>query len=222
MVSKRAIHNLASTLLQAGFLNEREKEILQLRIGLNGEPPYTLQAIGQKYNISRERVRQIGTAIIRKTKIHMPEAKAIARKIFSKAWEPKYFEKERKMVYRRAGIKRKKTMMRNRAKRLAEDIESYAVTREGKDNINCNFKYLRIRYRKNKSLFDQDVVDNVKQLRKRWSDVKKTRRTTIAPVQESTQQMIMQQDIKHQEIPPETVIRQDLPSEENQPPTTIV
>lgn len=40
-------------------LKEREKEILELRFGLNGEGPLTLEGIGTRFGITRERVRQI-------------------------------------------------------------------------------------------------------------------------------------------------------------------
>jgi RNA polymerase sigma factor (sigma-70 family) len=40
-------------------LDERERCILQWRFGLDGEPPMTLRAIGQRMGISRERVRQL-------------------------------------------------------------------------------------------------------------------------------------------------------------------
>lgn len=40
-------------------LPPREKQILQLRFGLNDDHPYTLEEIGQQFGISRERVRQL-------------------------------------------------------------------------------------------------------------------------------------------------------------------
>jgi DNA-directed RNA polymerase delta subunit len=47
-------------------LKEREKEILVLRFGLDGNPNTTLQFIGNKYDVTRERVRQIVNHIIKK------------------------------------------------------------------------------------------------------------------------------------------------------------
>ena len=41
------------------MLKEREKKILELRFGLNGEGPLTLEGIGTRFGITRERVRQI-------------------------------------------------------------------------------------------------------------------------------------------------------------------
>tara|TARA_B100001029_G_scaffold36930_1_gene28269 strand:+ start:1188 stop:2417 length:1230 start_codon:yes stop_codon:yes gene_type:complete len=40
-------------------LDEREKKILQMRFGLNGERPLTLEEVGQRIGLTRERVRQI-------------------------------------------------------------------------------------------------------------------------------------------------------------------
>lgn len=41
------------------ILTPKEKNILKLRYGLNGEEPLTLEAIGSRYNLTRERIRQI-------------------------------------------------------------------------------------------------------------------------------------------------------------------
>ena len=40
-------------------LNEREKEIITLYFGLGGTETHTLEEIGEKLNLTRERVRQI-------------------------------------------------------------------------------------------------------------------------------------------------------------------
>jgi RNA polymerase primary sigma factor len=51
-------------------LNENEREILSLRFGLNDREPQTLDTIGQKFGVTRERIRQIeakSLAKLRKT-----------------------------------------------------------------------------------------------------------------------------------------------------------
>ncbi len=40
-------------------LDYRERRVLELRYGLGGEPPRTLQEIGRAFNLTRERIRQI-------------------------------------------------------------------------------------------------------------------------------------------------------------------
>lgn len=47
-------------------LTEREKDILRLRYGLDDEIPRTLDEIGERFQVTRERVRQIETKVVRK------------------------------------------------------------------------------------------------------------------------------------------------------------
>jgi RNA polymerase primary sigma factor len=47
-------------------LNPREREILELRYGLGEEDPLTLEEIGKRYRVTRERIRQIETGALRK------------------------------------------------------------------------------------------------------------------------------------------------------------
>lgn len=42
-----------------GSLVARERDVLVLLFGLNGFAPHSLEEIGEKYNLTRERVRQI-------------------------------------------------------------------------------------------------------------------------------------------------------------------
>jgi len=42
-----------------GSLSEHEREILRLRFGLDDEEPQTLEAIGRRFGVTRERIRQI-------------------------------------------------------------------------------------------------------------------------------------------------------------------
>jgi RNA polymerase primary sigma factor len=41
------------------FLSARERRVLELRYGLNGERPCTLDEVGRAFNVTRERIRQI-------------------------------------------------------------------------------------------------------------------------------------------------------------------
>jgi RNA polymerase primary sigma factor len=42
-----------------GTLPERQRRVLELRYGLDGEPPQTLDEVGRVFNVTRERIRQI-------------------------------------------------------------------------------------------------------------------------------------------------------------------
>lgn len=47
-------------------LSEREKRVIELRFGLNGEKPCTLEEVGEKFGVTRERIRQIESKALRK------------------------------------------------------------------------------------------------------------------------------------------------------------
>lgn len=47
-------------------LTQRERGVLELRYGLNGDPPQTLSEVGEVFQLHRERVRQIEAKAIRK------------------------------------------------------------------------------------------------------------------------------------------------------------
>ena len=47
-------------------LEDREAEIIELRFGLDGNPPLTLEEVGERFDITRERVRQIQNIAIHK------------------------------------------------------------------------------------------------------------------------------------------------------------
>ena len=47
-------------------LTEREKEVLRLRFGLEDGHPYTLEEVGKRFGVTRERIRQIEAKALRK------------------------------------------------------------------------------------------------------------------------------------------------------------
>lgn len=47
-------------------LDDREAEVISMRFGLNGFPPMTLEAIGKKFGVTRERIRQIENKAMKK------------------------------------------------------------------------------------------------------------------------------------------------------------
>ncbi len=64
------LHDHLQTILPS--LNDKEKDILELR--LLADSPMTLREIGEKYGITRERVRQIEARLLQKIKNHMSES----------------------------------------------------------------------------------------------------------------------------------------------------
>jgi RNA polymerase primary sigma factor len=49
-----------------GMLSFRERRVLEMRYGLDGEPPRTLDEVGRTFSVTRERVRQIEHQSLRK------------------------------------------------------------------------------------------------------------------------------------------------------------
>jgi RNA polymerase primary sigma factor len=49
-----------------GALPEKEREMLELRYGLGGREPMTLEQVGEEFGVTRERVRQVETHVLRK------------------------------------------------------------------------------------------------------------------------------------------------------------
>jgi RNA polymerase primary sigma factor len=54
----------------------REREVLELRYGLNGHRPLTLEEVGEAFGVTRERIRQIENNTLKKLKA-LPEAQCL-------------------------------------------------------------------------------------------------------------------------------------------------
>ncbi|MDR2416190.1 MAG: sigma-70 family RNA polymerase sigma factor [Candidatus Peribacteria bacterium] len=52
-----------------GMLDDREAKIVKMRYGIDG-PKYTLEQVGEEFEVTRERVRQIEQKVIQKLKEH--------------------------------------------------------------------------------------------------------------------------------------------------------
>ena len=59
-----------------GFLNEREREVLEMRFGLNDGRDHTLEEVGKTFGVTRERIRQIEAKALRKLR-HPSRSKAL-------------------------------------------------------------------------------------------------------------------------------------------------
>ena len=57
-------------------LPERERLVIELRFGLRGEQPYTLEEVGQAFGVTRERIRQIENTTLKKLET-LPEAQGL-------------------------------------------------------------------------------------------------------------------------------------------------
>lgn len=63
-LQEKSLNNDIHTLIQ--HLEPREAEIIRLRFGLDGNPPLTLEEVGEKFRVTRERVRQIQNLALHK------------------------------------------------------------------------------------------------------------------------------------------------------------
>jgi RNA polymerase primary sigma factor len=62
--------------LALASLPERERKVIELRYGLCGEPPCTLEEVGQAFGVTRERIRQIENNTLKKLE-SLPEAQSL-------------------------------------------------------------------------------------------------------------------------------------------------
>ena len=58
-----------------GTLSQRERRVLELRYGLDGEQPRTLDEVGRTFNVTRERIRQIENQCLKKLRALADAAK---------------------------------------------------------------------------------------------------------------------------------------------------
>jgi RNA polymerase primary sigma factor len=59
-----------------GALPERERQVIELRYGLTGMEPMTLEEVGNTFGVTRERIRQIENNTLKKLQ-HLPEAQML-------------------------------------------------------------------------------------------------------------------------------------------------
>jgi RNA polymerase primary sigma factor len=73
-----AVEILTSAALREALesLNDRERRVLALRYGLSGQHPSSLEEIARRFNVTRERIRQIENASIKKLQ-NLPECQQL-------------------------------------------------------------------------------------------------------------------------------------------------
>lgn len=79
------------------LLNNREQEVLRWRFGLNGREDLTLEDIGKRFDVTRERIRQIEAKALKKIRLSK----------YSKSLSS-FFDKEPEVTDERRGDKKKK------------------------------------------------------------------------------------------------------------------
>jgi RNA polymerase primary sigma factor len=57
-------------------LSYRERRVLELRYGLGGEHPQTLDEVGRTFQVTRERIRQIENQSLKKLQ-HLPQTQRL-------------------------------------------------------------------------------------------------------------------------------------------------
>lgn len=66
IVKKEYLESFKNAVLESKMLDQREKEIICLRYGINCDRAHSLEEIGQKMGVTRERIRQIENKSLRK------------------------------------------------------------------------------------------------------------------------------------------------------------
>jgi RNA polymerase primary sigma factor len=59
-------------------LPDRDRRVLELRYGLDGSEPATLEEVGREFRVTRERIRQIEMASLHKLRVHAERALRVA------------------------------------------------------------------------------------------------------------------------------------------------
>ena len=72
-------HKLAELSMALSSLNPRMQQVVAFRFGLNGEIPHTLEEVGARLGITRERVRQLESRALRELRTVAPDLQLYLR-----------------------------------------------------------------------------------------------------------------------------------------------
>ncbi len=67
-VSRKIRHEELNRVLDS--LSHRERKVLELRFGLKGEHPRTLEEVGERFGVTRERIRQVEAKTLNRLRNH--------------------------------------------------------------------------------------------------------------------------------------------------------
>jgi len=65
-----------------GILTEKERAIIEMRFGLNCRRPCTLEETGKHFGLTRERIRQVEMAALKKLRTHLRRRTSTVDDIF--------------------------------------------------------------------------------------------------------------------------------------------
>jgi RNA polymerase sigma factor (sigma-70 family) len=71
MVDRKNVELTVAKMLEAPLLSNKEKEIISLRNGLDGNEPHTLEEVAKRLGVTRERVRQMEAKALDKLRDHV-------------------------------------------------------------------------------------------------------------------------------------------------------
>jgi len=118
-------------------LEPREKKVLELRFGLTGKPPMTLEEVGREFEVNRERVRQIEGKAIRKLR-HPTRARFL--KPFVEgcecSWEPQY-----RTIKDTPSIQRAKMKLSKQEYAVVKLPEMVELRKQGHSYVNIAAKF---------------------------------------------------------------------------------
>ncbi|MCS6983097.1 MAG: RNA polymerase sigma factor RpoD/SigA [Candidatus Absconditabacterales bacterium] len=80
-----------------GMLDDREAKIIKMRYGIDG-PRYTLEQVGEEFNVTRERIRQVEQKVIQKLREHegLQRMLGIEDDMQKRLFNPDSFKKKKK------------------------------------------------------------------------------------------------------------------------------